>query len=72
VKQDVSHFGRNVRIMRMKKGWQTQFLADFAGVAAPTVSSVENGRHNPGLDTAVRLATALGTDVSTLLAPPEE
>ena len=43
----VTHFGRQVRKERLARGWSLQELAQRAGIAAPHLSRIENGRRPP-------------------------
>ena len=46
-------------------------LARRADVAKSTLSQLESGRGNPGVETVWALATALGVPFSALIDPPE-
>lgn len=67
-------FGRRVRERRTALGVSQMELADAAGLHFTYLSSVERGRRNVTLVSALRLAGALGIDVGDLVAgmrPPE-
>jgi transcriptional regulator with XRE-family HTH domain len=60
-----SCFSRSaLRIRRQDIGLSLRALSDCTGVAASTISRIENGLFTPTLLTAVRLAEALGLDLS--------
>ena len=55
-----------VREIRTGKGLTQQQLADLTGVTRQSVNSIECGRFIPTIDTALRIAVALGRDVGDL------
>lgn len=55
--RDVGQFIRNER---RRRGWSQQFLADFAGVSAPTISDCERGYREPHLSSIAPVLAALG------------
>jgi transcriptional regulator with XRE-family HTH domain len=58
---ETSAFGVWVNSVRSKKGWTVVELAAKAGVSAPTIYNLENGRiDNPQEKTRTRIVTALG------------
>lgn len=44
-------------------------MAERAGVTRQSVGAIEAGRHSPSVDTALRIAAALGVSVETLFSP---
>ncbi len=46
----------NVRDRRAERGWTQQDLAERLGVSRQTVISVENGKYDPSLPLAMRIA----------------
>jgi transcriptional regulator with XRE-family HTH domain len=55
--------GEHLRTKRLARGLSQQALCFASGVPLNTVRSVEKDRHMPRLDTAVKLARALGCSV---------
>ena len=51
---------------RKHLGLTQQALADLAGVGESSIRDIESGRHEPTLETALRLADALKVDVKQL------
>jgi transcriptional regulator with XRE-family HTH domain len=66
----VSTVGANVRRLREQRGWSLGELARVAQVSKSTVSTIEGGGGNPGLETLVALSVALGVPFNHLIAPP--
>ena len=55
-----------VRELRAAAGLRQEDLARQVGVSRQTIISVENGRYNPSLELAWKLAQALGTSIEDL------
>ena len=64
-------FGLAVRKIRMEQGMSQEQLAGAAGLDRTYVSGLERGRRNPTLTTQERLAAALNTPLSELVAVAE-
>ena len=52
-----------IRLLRAEKGWSQGELADQAGVSRNSINSVENGKFDPSLPLAFRIAHAFGLAV---------
>ncbi|WP_262032594.1 helix-turn-helix domain-containing protein [Microvirga sp. Mcv34] len=61
--RDVS-FGQQIFNRRKELKLSLRELSRLSGIAASTISRVENGRFSPTLDNAVRLATALRIELA--------
>lgn len=61
---------RNMVRAREALAWTQEDLAAQSGVSRPVVAHIERQARNPDLRTLVRLATALGLGVASLLAEP--
>ncbi len=59
--------GRRIRVLRSKRGWTQQQLADLTGIGRVHVSELENGKREAGLKMLERLATSFEITVSELL-----
>jgi len=46
----------NIRDRRAERGWTQQDLAERLGVSRQTVIAVENGKYDPSLPLAMRIA----------------
>lgn len=58
--------GRRITMLRERKGWTQQELADRADMHQTYLCGVENGRRNSTVDVLDRLAEALGKEVGDL------
>ncbi len=55
-----------LRRRRESRGWSQGRLADEVGVSRQTINAIENGRFDPSLPLAIRLAQLFGTTVEEL------
>lgn len=53
-------FGRNVRRVRMDKGFTQEELAEGAGISQVQIARIEAGKINTSISTVVAIAKALG------------
>lgn len=67
----VSLVGDNVRRLRERAGLSLRELATHATVSTSTLSNIEAGTGNPGVETLVSIAGALGVPFSELVLPHE-
>lgn len=67
----VSIVGENVRRLRERAGLSLRELAVRAEVSTSTLSSLESGTGNPGVETLVNIGGALGVPFSELVMPQE-
>ena len=59
-----------VRDLRRKKGWTLEQLSAACGVSRSMLSEVENGRANPTVAVAYRIAQAFGISLGDLVDAP--
>jgi len=65
-------FGRTVRRLRENKGLSQEKLAELAGIHRTYIGDVERGTRNIALVNMTRIAKALGTSLSRLIAEMEK
>jgi transcriptional regulator with XRE-family HTH domain len=63
----LTHFARNVRRLRSKKGLSQKALAEAIGISVSYVSMLERGERSPPLETIEKMARALRVPPATLL-----
>lgn len=68
---DEATIGTQLRKLREQGGLNRDELAARAEVSAVTIERIENGRHDPTLSTAMKLAMALEVPVSMLMGLKE-
>ena len=61
--------GESVRIIRELQGLSQTQLSALCGIPQTTISSIENGRINLGVERAKALAKALGCHPAALVFP---
>lgn len=60
-----------MRLLRKRKGWTQEKLAETANLDPTYISGIERGRRNLGYRNLVKIATALGVLGSELVAEGE-
>jgi transcriptional regulator with XRE-family HTH domain len=65
--RDAKQFGRNLCLLRGRKGLSQERLAARAGLGRDTIYKIECGKRSPRLDTLLVLADTLGVDPCELL-----
>ena len=63
----MTNIGTTIRTLRKQHSMTQDELAELLHVTRQTVSNYENGKSEPDLETLLRIAEILETDVSTLL-----
>ena len=58
---------RNLRELRLKRGWSQEAFAFEAGIHRTYVSDLERGARNPTIEVVDRLARTLGVPPGELL-----
>ena len=58
--------------IRKQRGIKQEALADAMGVSRLTISSLENGRYNPSVILAIKLARYFGMKVEDIFIYEEE
>ncbi|MEU4842472.1 helix-turn-helix domain-containing protein [Nocardia testacea] len=61
------NFGSRIREIRKASGMTLEVLAEKSGVSRAALSKIERCERNPGLEIAVRIADALGTNLAQVL-----
>lgn len=59
--------GRQVRLVRIERGWTLRDLSEASGVSVSQLSSIERGTHLPSVESLVAIAGALGSKPSDWL-----
>ena len=60
--------GRGIRTLRKKRHWKQDVLAAEAGLNRATISLIESAKTNPSMFDVERIANALDTSISGLMA----
>jgi putative transcriptional regulator len=59
-----------LRERRAARRWSQADLADQLGVSRQTVNALENGRYDPSLPLAFKIAEVFGEPIESLFLPP--
>jgi transcriptional regulator with XRE-family HTH domain len=62
------HFGRNLIDARERANLSQEVVAVRASLHRTEIGMLERGERLPGIDTAIKLAAALGVEVGSLLS----
>lgn len=62
---------RNLRRLRLERGWSQEQFALEAEIHRTYVSDLERSARNPTITVVEKLAIALGVSASRLLEPPK-
>mgnify|MGYP002522934750 CR=1 FL=1 len=57
----------NVRMLRTKKRFSQEAVAELANIGQNQISEIENEHANPSLETLIRIANAFEVTISDLL-----
>jgi transcriptional regulator with XRE-family HTH domain len=68
--RDDGEVGARLRQLREQKGMSARQVAELAGVTAPYLSRLENGRVSPTVASLARLVAAMGETMATLFQEP--
>lgn len=65
-----------LRVLRAEKDWTQAQLAEVVGVSRQAIIAIENGKYDPALPLAFKLARAFGKNVEEVFVweddPPQE
>lgn len=64
--------GRNVKRLRLARGWTQEQLSEASGFTQQYLSDLERGRRNPTIVSLLELAQALGSTPVDLVTPDDE
>ena len=56
----------NIRLLRAKKRFSQEAIADLANIGQNQISEIENEHSNPNLDTLIKIANALNIEIFKL------
>jgi putative transcriptional regulator len=61
-----------LRVLRAECNWSQAELASRLGVSRQTVNAVENGKYDPSLPLAFRIARVFGQSIDAIFTPDFE
>lgn len=60
-----------LKVLRAERDWSQAALAGRLGVSRQTVNAIENGKYDPGLPLAFRIAQLFGQRIEEIFEPGE-
>lgn len=63
--------GKNINQKRLELNWSQEELAHQTGLSTSTISKLENGKRNCGLETLMDIAMAMNCEIGDLTVPLE-
>ena len=60
-----------LRVLRAERNWSQQRLADELSVSRQTVNAIENGKYDPSLPLAFKLAAVFKLSIEEIFEPEE-
>lgn len=60
-----------LRVLRAEREWSQARLADELEVSRQTVNAIENGKYDPSLPLAFRIARLFGQPIETIFFPDD-
>jgi putative transcriptional regulator len=60
-----------LRVLRAERNWSQQRLADELNVSRQTVNAIENGKYDPSLPLAFKMATVFEMSIEEIFEPEE-
>lgn len=61
-----------IRVLRAEKGWSQAELAERVGVSRNSINAIENGKLDPSLPLAFRIAEVFGLKIEDVFLRDEE
>jgi len=61
-----------LKILRAERDWSQADLADALDVSRQTVNAVENGKYDPSLPLAFKMARLFDCSIEDIFSPDEE
>jgi putative transcriptional regulator len=68
---DAAHVKNRIRVLRAEKGWSQAELAERVQVSRNSINAVENGKFDPSLPLAFRIADVFGLPVEQIFLREE-
>jgi len=66
IQQTGTAVDNRIRALRAERGWSQAHLAGELEVSRQTVNAIENGRYDPSLPLAFRIARAFGLPIESI------
>lgn len=61
-----------IRVLRAERDWSQARLAELLEVSRQTVNAIENGKYDPSLPLAFKMARLFGCPIEVIFEPEDE
>lgn len=61
-----------LKVLRAERDWSQATLAERLDVSRQTVNAIENGKYDPGLPLAFRIARLFDQSIESIFEPEDE
>ncbi|MFL7813223.1 MAG: helix-turn-helix transcriptional regulator [Anaerolineales bacterium] len=61
-----------LKILRAERNWSQAELAEALDVSRQTVNAIENGKYDPSLPLAFKMAELFGLSIEDIFSPSQE
>ncbi|MBN2145851.1 MAG: helix-turn-helix transcriptional regulator [Anaerolineales bacterium] len=61
-----------LRVLRAERGWSQAELAEKLNVSRQTINAIENGKYDPSLPLAFKMAYLFDTTIATIFQPEKK
>jgi transcriptional regulator with XRE-family HTH domain len=68
----MKHVGKNIRKLRLRQGWNQQYVANRLNISIPAFSKIETGYTDINLSRLSELANVFGVGILEIIRSPEE
>ena len=60
-----------LKVLRAERNWSQANLADALDVSRQTINAIENGKYDPGLPLAFKMARLFGCSIEDIFTPDD-
>jgi putative transcriptional regulator len=60
-----------IRVLRAERNWSQARLAELLAVSRQTINAIENGKYDPSLPLAFKMARLFGCQIEAIFEPDE-
>jgi putative transcriptional regulator len=61
-----------LKVLRAERDWSQAQLADLLDVSRQTINTIENGKYDPSLPLAFKMAALFGCQIEEIFEPEEQ
>jgi putative transcriptional regulator len=61
-----------IRVLRAERNWSQARLAELLAVSRQTINAIENGKYDPSLPLAFKMARLFGCSIEAIFEPEKD